>query len=410
MQAQFRHLLDAEFPEVRDQIKASGGRRFNLITALPHSLSDRSLRQDDDRFETLTGRRPILESAFAWVAEGTRGVKIIRGVGVDGPVTGRSIHRGIPHVTGVRTKDGAEISADLVIDAMGRRSKLCEWVAEMGGRPPYEEATDAGFAYYTRHYRSRDGSLPEFLGPISATLGSILTLTVPADNNTWTVAIAAMAGDQPLKALRHNVVWERVARTIPHVAHWTFGDPLCDVMPMAGVLDRHRRIVVDDQPTVTGLLPVGDAWACTNPTAGRGFSLGLMHAIGLRNTVREIPDNPARLVEVFDRVTEDTLTPWYRDQIDRDYQRASAVKAAIDGRVSDGPADDPAKQMQAAFLAAAIADPDVARAFFDVMSCLALPAEVLGRPGIREKVTAFAGVVPPQTPGPTRAELVALMN
>jgi len=326
---------------------------FNLITVLPRSIPDRSPRPGDERFETLTGRRPVLESAFAQIAEDTAGVKIARGMGVDGPVTGPSVRPGVPHVTGVRTSDGAEIAADLVIDAMGRRSKLDEWVTALGGRSPFEEAADTGFAYYTRHYRSRSGYVPEFRGPVSATLGTILTLTVLADNDTWTVAIAAMAGDRPLKELRHDDVWERAARAIPHVAHWIDGEPLCDVRAMAGVLDRRRRIVVDDQPVVTGLIPVGDAWACTNPTAGRGMSLGLAHAIALRDVLREYPADPARLAEAFDRVTEETLTPWYREQIDRDHQRAAEVRAAIEGRSPARPANGAAPPAQAAFPAAA---------------------------------------------------------
>jgi len=236
---------------------------------------------------------------------------------------------------------------------MGRRSKLDEWVTALGGRSPFEEAADTGFAYYTRHYRSRSGYVPEFRGPVSATLGTILTLTVLADNDTWTVAIAAMAGDRPLKELRHDDVWERAARAIPHVAQWIDGEPLCDVQAMAGVLDRRRRIVVDDQPVVTGLIPVGDAWACTNPTAGRGMSLGLAHAIALRDVLREYPADPARLAEAFDRVTEETLTPWYREQIDRDHQRAAEVRAAIEGRSPARPANGAAPPAQAAFPAAA---------------------------------------------------------
>jgi 2-polyprenyl-6-methoxyphenol hydroxylase-like FAD-dependent oxidoreductase len=238
----------------------------------------------------------------------------------------------------------------------------------------------------------------------------MLVLTVPADNNAWTVAIAAMARDRPLKALRHNEVWERVARSIPHAAHWIDGEPLCDVTPMAGVMDRRRRIVVDQQAVVTGLLPVGDAWACTNPTAGRGFSLGLAHAVALRDVLWESTRDPAELAESFDRVTEESLTPWYQDQLDRDYQRAAEINAAIEGRALDRAAGDPAKPTPAAFVTAANRDPDVASAFFDVMSCLALPVEVLNRPGIREKVAALGDGELPPMPGPSRAELVALMN
>jgi hypothetical protein len=109
-------------------------------------------------------------------------------------------------------------------------------------------------------------------------------------------------------------------------------------------------------------------------------------------------------------VTEERLTPWYREQVDRDYQVAAEVQAIIDGRAPARPADDPARRQQAAFLAAARDDPEVARALLDVVSCHALPAAVFGRPGIRAKVAAYAEAEPPQTPGPTRAELLALVN
>jgi flavin-dependent dehydrogenase len=409
MQAKFRHLLDAEFPQVRNRISELGGRRFSLISVLAPLVAG-APRPGDQRFEILTGRRPVIECAFAQLAEDTPGMKVRRGVDATGPVVGPSVRPGVPHVAAVRTTDGAEISADLVIDAMGRRSKLGEWITSLGGRPPREEASDAGFAYYTRHFRSRDGSLPQFRGPLSATLGTILCLTVPADNNTWTVAIAAMAGDKPLKALRHNAVWERVARAIPHVAHWLDGEPVCDVTPMAGVLDRYRRVVVDDQPTVTGLVPVGDAWACTNPTAGRGFSLGLAHAVALRDVLRDQNHDPTGVVMAFDRVTEATLTPWYREQIDRDYQRAAEIRAAIDGRRPHQSGDDPRRRAQAAFLAAANADADAARAFLDVMSCLALPHQVMSRPGLQQKVASFVNAEVRATPGPTRSELLALVS
>ena len=112
----------------------------------------------------------------------------------------------------------------------------------------------------------------------------------------------------------------------------------------------------------------------------------------------------------FDRVTEQTLTPWYRDQIDRDYQRAAQIKAAIDGRHPGHLGDDPRRPAQAAFLAAASADPDVARALMDVMSCLCLPGQVMSRPGLKEKVVSFVNAEVPATPGPTRSELLALTN
>ncbi len=405
MQARFRHLLDEEFPAVRDRLEALGGCWFNPLGAFLGASGDRCARDGDGRFETITGRRPVVENAFAQVARETPGVAIVRGVTAGGLLAGAPVRAGVPHVRGVRTADGAEIEADLVVDAMGRRSKFSQWAVEVGARPPDEDASDAGFAYYTRHYRARDGHLPELRGFLVTEAGTLRVLTVPADNGSWTVAIVAVAKDAPFKALRHNEVWERVARAVLHSPDWIDGVPLCDVLPMAGVLDRYRRFVVDGQPVITGLVAVGDAWACTNPTAGRGFSLGLAHAVKLRDALRSQPADPAELAGLFDQMTEESLTPWYRDQVNRDRQRAASLLAVVEGRPPDGPGDDPARML----MLAARTDPGAVRGFLDVFSCLALPAQVLQRPGMREKLTALAASAAPSfSPGPTREELIAL--
>jgi 2-polyprenyl-6-methoxyphenol hydroxylase-like FAD-dependent oxidoreductase len=404
MQARFRHLLEAELPAVRDRLEDVGAGRYNVIAARLDSLPDNPFREGDGRFETITGRRPIVESAFAMVAEECPGVAIRRGVAVAEPIVGASVLPGVPHICGVRTADGVDINADLVIDAMGRRSKLTEWVKAVGGRPPYEEASDAGFAYYTRHYRSDDGNVPEWRGPVGTDIGTVRVVTLPADNGTWTLALVPVAGDAPFKALKHNEVWERIVRAIPHASHWVDGEPLCDVIAMAGVLDRCRRIVVNGQPVITGLVPVGDSWACTNPTAGRGMTLGLAHAVALRDTIRADADDPAQLVESFDSTTESSLTPWYRDQVERDHQRAENLRAEIEGRppkVSSG-------DLGARLMLAARVDPDAARGLLDVFSCLALPSEVIDRPGMRDKLLSLNPADLPRPAGPSRQRLIAL--
>jgi 2-polyprenyl-6-methoxyphenol hydroxylase-like FAD-dependent oxidoreductase len=160
---------------------------------------------------------------------------------------------------------------------------------------------------------------------------------------------------------------------------------------------------------VTGLVAVGDSWACTNPTAGRGFSIGLAHAIALRDVLRQRGDDPYQLAVRFHDVTEAKLTPWYRDQIDRDLQRAGEMQAAVEGQSPKDPAG-PGRQMQTAFLAAASADADVARGWLEVFACLALPQEVMSRSGIADKVHSFVGSPAPQVPAPSRTELLKLVG
>ncbi|MHB8571714.1 MAG: FAD-dependent oxidoreductase [Candidatus Dormibacteria bacterium] len=220
MQARFRHMLDAELPALRDRIEAMGGRRVSILETMSRAISDRSPREGDDRFETLTARRPILDAAFQQTAEGTPGVEIRRGVQVTGPIAGPSLPDSIPHVAGVTTRTGEQITADLVIDAMGRRSKLDQWCEELGSRPIFQEASDTGFAYYARHFQSTDGTTPAIVGPLGGPVGTFQVLTIPADNNTWTVALAPMAGDHP-----------RTQRSNPDVARAGFEVFSCFTLP-----------------------------------------------------------------------------------------------------------------------------------------------------------------------------------
>ena len=82
-------------------------------------------------------------------------------------------------------------------------------------------------------------------------------------------------------------MWERVVRSYPLVAHWADGEPLDDdIAVMAKIEDRHRAFVVDGEPVVTGVAALGDAWACTNPSLGRGATIGLLHARALRDAIR----------------------------------------------------------------------------------------------------------------------------
>jgi hypothetical protein len=65
----------------------------------------------------------------------------------DGPV----------RVGGVRTQDGREIRAELVVDALGRTSPAGSWLTALGARPVFERRSECGLLYYSRHFRLRDG-------------------------------------------------------------------------------------------------------------------------------------------------------------------------------------------------------------------------------------------------------------
>ena len=80
--------------------------------------------------------------------------------------------------------------------------------------------------------------------------------------------------DKALRGLREPARWHAALARYPLAAHWADGEPITGVDVMAGIEDRYRRLVVDGEPVATGVVAVGDAWACTNPSVGRGASIG----------------------------------------------------------------------------------------------------------------------------------------
>ena len=398
----FRLILDEELPGLVDRLSSAGCIWLDFLQLMPPLVRDRSPRDGDDRFRSVTGRRPIVEAVVA-AAAAEDGIDLRRGVSVASLLTGPGGVDGAPHVTGVRTSDGEELRADLVVDAMGRRSRLAEWLEAVGGTPPHTESEECGFVYYSRYFRGPE--VPPFTGPPIVELGTISVLTIPADNGTWSVTVWAASSDTALRNLRHADRFEAVVRACPLQAPWLDGEAMSDVLTTAGVLDRYRRFVVDGRPVATGVAAVGDAWACTNPSAGRGITVGLIHAQCLRDTVRSSIDDPEGFARAWDRVTEEDVAPFYWNQISADRARVAEMDALRAG--ADPPAPEP---MAAAMAAAVLRDPDVFRGMLETGGCLALPEEVFARPGFMDKVWAHAGARTWTPPGPDRDALLELVR
>jgi len=400
----FRQILESELPEVFQGLLDSGGTWTGFLESMPPFITDREPRPDDDKFRFVTGRRPMVEYVHARAAENEPGVTVHRGAKVEGFTVASDSGGGIPHITGVRTDSGV-VRADIVVDAMGRRSPAAEWIEAAGGRPPTVTSQDCGFTYYTRYFTGPER--PAQIGGAVTMLGTFLLLTLPGDNDTWSVTLWAQSNDRPLKEFRNVDKFTKVVQACPLQAHWLAGEPITDVLPMGGILDRHRRFVVEGRPVATGFAAVGDAWACTNPSAGRGLSVGLVHAQRLRDTLRSA-DEPGDLALEWDRVTETELAPFYWNQLAADRARLDDMAALREGRTSDvgPPAILPPQYSDA--VRAMLYDADVYRAVLETLGCLALPQEVFARPGMWEKVQATAGE-PVRFPGPNREELLALL-
>jgi 2-polyprenyl-6-methoxyphenol hydroxylase-like FAD-dependent oxidoreductase len=407
-QPRFRIELERELPHVVKALEAAGALRISPLAGAPTELTGGD-RPGDGDFEAVTGRRPVVEAVLGLAAQAAPGVTVRRGVAVHGLVAGAQAIRGVPHVTGVRTNVG-EVRADLVVDATGRRSPLPDWLEAAGARRPVEELEDLGFVYYGRHFRSADGTTPPIIGPLLQTYGSVSALTLPADNGTWGVGVIASAADKAMRALRHVECWSAVVRNLPLAAHWLEGEPLDEsVLVMAKLEDRHRTFTVDGAPVATGVAAVADSWACTNPSLGRGATLGLLQCLALRDTLRSTGvDDPASFSAGWAQSTDTMAEPWYRATLSYDRHRLAEIRAEMAGEAyrPDGHDWDVLQSLQFA----SGSDPDCLRAVLSIFGLLRPIDEVLADPGLLDKAMAVGGGWR-DAPlfGPSRNELLSIV-
>jgi 2-polyprenyl-6-methoxyphenol hydroxylase-like FAD-dependent oxidoreductase len=404
-----RILLEETLPDVLASLEAAGAIQFDPLLIMPPSITDRTPRAGDDRFRTVNARRPAFEQVLGRAADAEPGLEIRRGVSVAGLLTRAGNDKPL-HVCGVRIDSGEQLEADLLVDASGRRSQVPRWLEAAGAEPVHEEAEDSGFIYYSRFFRARNREMPGFRAGVLTPIGTFSLLTIPSDNDTWSVTVYTASGDQPLKRLRDPGPWTAVVQACPAHAQWLEGEPISDLIAMGGILDRYRRLVVDGKPVATGIALIGDAWACTNPSQGRGMTLGLLQAKCLADVVRAHPDDPHGFAEAWDAVTEAQLTPWYRETVEEDRIRLNQIEALRHG-LEARPAPGSMAWRLAALAAAMAHDPDAFRALVGNKGCLTLNREIFDDPSFVERILEIARASdPPPLPGPDRDQLLALLD
>lgn len=401
-------LLESELPAVVEELRAVGGRPYNTISGTWGIGRVGPERPGDDRFETLPMRRLLLETALLTAARRTDGVTL-RQARVTGLLSGERRAPGSPHVTGVVTDDGTELAADLVVDATGRDSRVPALLAALGAESVEREGSP-GFRYYSRFFRSPHGTLPTPRRWLLTHHDSVSLITLPTEWGTWSVTFVTSGRDQELRALSDGGAWDRAAALYPELAGWLTGEASTGVTVMGGTATRRRGLQLDGRPLATGLVPVGDAWATTNPQFGMGMTLGFRQAVLLRDQLRKTDtDGPAELLLAYDRTTRETLVPLWDDTDAWDRHRLAEIDAEIQGRRYT--TDDEMWQLRNTLDAVRLADPRLLRAVADVAGLLLTPDEALVRSGLLPRVAELGAGVPRYTePGPDRAELLSAVG
>jgi 2-polyprenyl-6-methoxyphenol hydroxylase-like FAD-dependent oxidoreductase len=401
------NLLRDRARDVYDGLFAVGATEVNLADYVPPMLRDFRREPSDDNLRMVITRRSTFELVLRERALAREGVRLTTGATVRGLITDADDPL---RVVGVRLSDGQTRTADIVVDATGRKSAADDWLAEAGLPVPTVTSESCKIVYYTRYYRMLSDTPP---GPLNRGFGSgglwdsYTAVLFLGDNRTFSISVGVLPGDHELKALREEAAFTAVVRATPLLAGWVApgnSEPISPVYSMGG-LDNSLRLPEPGTSLVRGFYGLGDAVCTTNPSYGRGVSLGLSHAFALADLLDEHPEVGAEQATEFAKRTEHLVRPWWEEAVANDRGRAGLWEATLAGQAPQRP---PAGMVTfGTAVAASTQDAQVWRRVANVMMMLAPPSALYGDEDIRQRVgRALAGGPPPQLPGASRADLV----
>lgn len=319
--------LAARLPDVWDALLEAGAPTVTLSEMVPPSLYDGG-RPGDSDLTVLQARRHLVdgvlydrvrsEPAITRVAQRATGLLL-------------DTDASIPTVCGLSLADGTRVEADVTIDAGGRRSPVTGWLRLAGIEQP-QRHDESVARYYSRHYRvgPKPPSLNSGFADIHAFLCHVQLLFV-GDNGTAVLGLAAHDADPVLKLLRKPEAFEAVLAANEAFAEWrAVLEPTSDIYCLGAFDNRMRWLVSDDRPLALGLFQVGDSLAMTNPTRGRGISMGLLTVGRLVDLLGEKQDAEGTIM-AFAQWQAETLGRYYRECAETDAVTADQMRAGLAG-------------------------------------------------------------------------------
>lgn len=389
---QFHHA-HAFRPQVGEVLRAEAPAAWDAWLALGCEPIELPMPDGRRLAAGVRSRRETFERAVRSAALTTPGLELRTGH-VDGVTTSRGRAQGI-------RVDGADLEADLVVDASGRSGRVNRHLrgAGLGG--------ECGIAYVDRTYRLRPGVPHPPMTNALAWQGNyvgFMVLVFLHEMGIFSALIIRPTANRDLLGLKHTRAFEVAVAAIPGLAAWTDTDvaeALTDVLPGGPLLNVFRG---QQGPSgglaLPGLVFVGDAVCTTTPIFGRGITTSLTQVAELLRLVDEHGADVEAVGEALDDWDRTQMRPWVEDHIMMDHsqvRRWAGDDIDLAGRL---PSD--------LIMTAAAQDPSIGEAIGPYVSMQALPSALAA---VEEKARAVyrTGWRPQPDPGPTHDELADLV-
>jgi 2-polyprenyl-6-methoxyphenol hydroxylase-like FAD-dependent oxidoreductase len=223
--------------------------------------------------ELLLGTRPLLESCIRRQVLALPNVSVLRTT-----ATGLEYRDGA--VSGVRHSDGV-LAADFVVDAMGRASRLSDWLGGTEYSAPSLERLHWGINYATGLFRRQatpaeppfTTALAQWTTPVNGGL-AICAANVVEDDQ-WIVTLAGFGDDTPGRTVDE---FRTICAGLPEPFDEAVQGPVTRDIEVYHQADSRRRDFTGLPNFPRRLVSVGDAVASFNPIYGQGMSCAALHA------------------------------------------------------------------------------------------------------------------------------------
>lgn len=272
------------FPGLLDDMVAAGVPKLENrpdrihFGAAGHVLGTTDVLQRE--FTAYVPSRPHLEWQIRGRTLALPRVELVR-TGVAEPTYDPAARR----VTGAVLDTGETVTADLVVDAAGRGTRLPVWLAQWGFDRPDEDTVDVGIDYATAQVHIPAGVIEEKVVVAGAShdepvgLGMLLY-----EDGNWSVTTFGTGKVRPPQNLAE--IYALADRLLPaHLsAALRSGSPLGDMAFHKYPTSRWRRY--DRMGRFpAGIIPFGDAVVSFNPTYGQGMTMTSLQARNLREVL-----------------------------------------------------------------------------------------------------------------------------
>lgn len=296
-----RGLLAMErlLPGLGDDLVAAGAIRYDsgrIAVRSPYGwLPERS------SYEVLSATRPLVEQVVrrrvaalpaVTVREDTQ-VRSLRRVGrswlLDGPA-------------------GLITSADVVVDASGRGTRLPQWLHALGVEVGEPEVVDGALGYASRMYRAdRPVPIEAGLGVAGELSSGRSGLALRVEDDHWLILAAGYGADRPSRRTEDFLPY---LAGLPDPALVQFAQALTPVSDVAVHRQagnrRYGYAKVANWPD--GLLAVGDSACSFNPILGQGITVAAMQAEVLMDRPFDLDRRPGRDLQA--RLAALAAFPW----------------------------------------------------------------------------------------------------